>query len=105
MSVLQCSGDEKEKTKHGTCIKVQQVFSNTPAARAGLQADDQIVKIGDAPVRRLCDMLDNTFTARVGQKLNLEIQRAAMLTNLLVEIAERPGSLPSLKSTPAAKNE
>lgn len=105
MSVLQCSGDEKAKTKHGTCIKVQQVFSNTPAARAGIQTDDQILKIGGAPVRRLCDMLDTTFTARVGQKLNLEIQRAAMLTNLLVEIAERPGSLPSLKATPAAKND
>lgn len=105
MSVLQCRGEENEKSKRGTCIKVQQVFSNTPAARAGIQADDRILKIGDAPVRRLCDMLETTFSARVGQKLNLEIQRQAMLTNFLIEVVERPPSMPSIKAAASARKE
>ena len=50
-------------------------------------------------------MLDSTFGARVGQTLELQVQRQALLTNFNVAVVQRPTRLPSAASSPAASND
>lgn len=90
MSVLECRGAEAKEAKQKPCIRVQKVYTNSPAALAGIQEHDVILQVGDRPIRRICDMLDTSFSARVGDKLSIQVQRQASLTNFIVEIVQRP---------------
>jgi len=102
MSVRECKPEEHDAAGVRTCIKVQQVFSNTPAALVGIQANDQIVKLGDATVERLSDMLDTCLSTRVGERINVVVQRQSLLTNFLIEVVQRPSRMPGRTATPAA---
>jgi serine protease Do len=104
MSVRECDTGATNASKCKTAIKVQQVLADTPAARAGIRTDDTIIQLGNTPVERLCDMIDTTFAARVGEKIKVQVQRESLLTNLLIEVVQRPAALSGMKATPASAN-
>lgn len=105
ISILECPREGRAGEGAGNCIKVQHVFSNTPAALVGIQPHDRIVKVGDKPVNHLADMLDVSFAARIGDKLELLVQRQAMLTNFVVEVVEHPQHRRAAKAVPASQAE
>jgi hypothetical protein len=49
-------------------------------------------------------MLDTSFAARVGDKLNIVIQRQTLLTNFLIEVVQRPIGMAGMKTLPASTN-
>ena len=105
LGVLECPLEEAAPDKTARCIKVQQVFSNTPAARVGIQPGDHIVKMAGTPIHHLSDMVNVSFQAHVGDRLELQIRRADVLTNFVVEVVERPSKKRGPKLAPAAQSE
>jgi serine protease Do len=54
---------------------VQQVFSNTPAAQAGFQDHDVLVRISTNHVRDLADVLNTIFYHRSGERVSFTVLR------------------------------
>jgi len=73
-----------------TQIFVQQVISNTPAAAAGFQDRDMIVRIGTNAVTGLADVLDRMFQHHSGDQVNFAVNRAGTEQNITLTIGERP---------------
>ncbi|NQU11983.1 serine protease [bacterium] len=87
-------------------LLVQGVCSNSPAALAGFQPQDQLVQIQRRPVRGLADVMDTVFHHHAGDELEFTVRRDGALHELRVvlgavpslPLAERPA--PSLRLTP-----
>jgi regulator of sigma E protease len=55
-------------------IKIKEVVAGSPAAGAGLQADDSIVAVGGDPIRRI-DQVQQYVARHAGQPIALTVQR------------------------------
>ncbi len=76
-------------------IYVRQVMSNTPAARAGFQDQDQILRVGTNHVHRLADVLDSIFLRRAGDTLDFTVLRRGMEQSVSLTIGARPDPAPT----------
>ena len=56
-------------------VFVQEVFSNTPAAKAGFRVGDMLVRIHTNDVRRLGDVLNSVFYYRCGETTTITVVR------------------------------
>jgi S1-C subfamily serine protease len=75
---------------HRWQIYVREVMSNTPAARAGFQDRDQILRIGTNQVHRLADVLDEIFQRRAGDNLQFTVRRNGAEHTVSLTVAPRP---------------
>jgi serine protease Do len=80
-------------------LKVQGVFPNSPAQKAGLQTGDVIVSMNDKPVFTMADFRSVAVRTHEGDKLRMTIRRAGSNKSFMLDINERP---PSVKP-PAGK--
>jgi len=72
-------------------VLVARVEPDSPAARAGLRADDLIVAFGGAPTPRI-DALHRMLTGdRIGRPAELRVLRGVELLTLAITPAEMPG--------------
>lgn len=71
-------------------VFVQQVFSNTPAATAGFQDRDVLVKIYTNDVRQLADVLNTIFFFRSGDKVTVTVLRAGKEQQVSLEVGSPP---------------
>jgi len=71
-------------------IYVREVMSNTPAARAGFQNQDQIIRLGTNQVQRLADVLDQIFLRRAGDQLEFTVLRNGVEHPVSLTVAARP---------------
>lgn len=71
-------------------VVVVRVSRNTPAARAGIEAEDFIVGINGDPVRSSSDLQRLLRTLRPGQTARVEIVRGARRTTIPVQLGETP---------------
>jgi S1-C subfamily serine protease len=78
----------------GWRVTVQSVLSNTPAAAAGFQAQDVVVKIGTNPIHRAADVLNTMFYRRCGETLSLTLLRDGRTQEVHVAVGKRPARLP-----------
>ena len=72
----------------GGGILVREVRAGTPAEKAGLQAGDVIVKVGDQPVRSLADLRDQLREKSADKSVSLGILRkgAPMSMSIAIEL-------------------
>ncbi len=69
-------------------IEVTAVMPNTPAARAGLRAEDAIVTVDGVPVEAVGDLPRLMVVERIGQPIAVEVVRGGDLTILELVPAE-----------------
>jgi serine protease Do len=71
-------------------VKILSVTPNSPAARAGLQADDVILRFDDYDINSVGD-LDNLMRARQpGNEITLQLRRGSEQVTVTVTLGKRP---------------
>ncbi len=75
-------------------VYVRQVISNTPAAQAGFQDRDLIVRIGTNSVHRLADVLDSVFLHHAGDQLDFTVVRRGKEEPVALTLGGRSDSNP-----------
>ncbi len=71
-------------------VVVRAVIPGSPAASAGLRADDQIVRAGTRSVRNAFDWEAARLSFRVGDRVPLVVRRGGREVTLTVTVADRP---------------
>jgi len=66
------------------------VVPGSPAASAGLRADDEIIRAGNRNVRNSFDWEAARLSFRVGERVPLVVRRGGREVNVTVTIADRP---------------
>ncbi len=79
--------------QHPEGALVASVTANSPAAKAGLQQGDVILKAGDRPIKEVHDLPRIVAASPIGQKLNLTIERDGKETTVAANIAQMPENL------------
>jgi S1-C subfamily serine protease len=69
-------------------IEVTAVMPNTPAARAGLRAEDAIVTVDDVPVEDVGDLQRLMVVERIGHSIPVELVRGGDLMTIELVPAE-----------------
>ena len=85
----------------GHNIKILQLKPNTPAAQSGLLPGDVVLKIGQRNIYRPADVIDASFFSRVGQELDVTVQRDGKPQTFKFIVGERPSTAPVV--APAGK--
>jgi serine protease Do len=91
-------------------VYVQQVYSNTPAAQAGFQDGDILMRICTNEIRRSADVLNTIFYYRCGESAHFMVVRDGKPTDVTLVVGKRPTqntllarpTPPGLVITPAA---
>ncbi|ELS02758.1 trypsin-like serine protease with C-terminal PDZ domain [Xenococcus sp. PCC 7305] len=76
-------------------VLIVKVVPNSPAAKAGLQAGDTILKVGDRDIQNSLQVQDRVENSEIGESLPLEILRNGKLRT----IAVKPGVFPQEESS------
>jgi hypothetical protein len=82
-------GTVPDFTFKGPGVRLTGVTPHSPAAQAGLQAGDIVVKLGDRDVKDLRGLADALRAAKAGQKLKLEYLRDGKRRTAEVELKAR----------------
>ena len=78
----------------GRRLILSQVFPGSPAEAAGLLEGDVLQRIGDYPVSVLDDLRNAMFYTRVGQYVDVVVERDGASRRFSVKIAARPENEP-----------
>jgi S1-C subfamily serine protease len=70
-------------------LRVAEVVSGSPAARAGLRTGDLLITAGGRPVQKAQDLQRLMFGEAIGQPLAITVLRNGALVDVIVEPAER----------------
>lgn len=70
-------------------LRVAEVVSGGPAARAGLRAGDLLISAGGRPVQKAQDLQRLMFGDAIGQPLPITVLRNGALVDVIVEPSER----------------
>lgn len=83
--------DEKELVDNTLGVYVAEVVDGGPADEAGMQVDDIIVGIGDAPVTQFEDLISYLFNeANPDSEITLDVLRDGDTVTVDVKLGERP---------------
>jgi membrane-associated protease RseP (regulator of RpoE activity) len=74
----------------GAGLLVASVMSKSPAAEAGIQTHDILLKAGDKPLAKVTDLLDAVRDAKEKQPLAVELLRKGKKETVKVQPAQRP---------------
>lgn len=69
---------------------VKQIIDRSPAAKAGMQLMDVIVKIGDKDVETPEDVINTVRSAKIGQRFEIRVLRNSSLVKMMVTTEEKP---------------
>lgn len=81
-------------------VFVEQVSSNTPAAKAGFQAQDVLIRIGTNEIHRAADILNTMFHRRCGDRVNMTVVRMGTTQEVVLVIGQRPPEETELATRP-----
>jgi serine protease Do len=74
-------------------VLVIQVEPDSPAAKAGIEARDIILRLGKREIKQQDDVAEIIRNSKVGEKLPVVVRRGGKQVELTVTIGERPTSL------------
>jgi serine protease Do len=84
---------ETKPAESGSLVLVRDVDKESPAAMCGLNAGDQIVRIGDVKIERPIDLERALLGRSAGDEIELVVERQQQSTCLKLKLAELPGHL------------
>ncbi len=87
--------------EEGRRLVLSQVLENSPAQSVGLMEGDVLRQIGDYPITVLDDLRNAMFYTRVGQYVNVVVQRGTESRRFNVKMAARPENEPMQIIEPA----
>ena len=76
-------------------LRIVGIEAGTPAARAGLQPNDEFVRVGDLRPQTFDEVAEHISTFRPGTVLRVEVRRGADVRDFTVRLGVRPAELPS----------
>jgi len=71
-------------------LRIEEVYENTPAARAGLQPGDVILEADGQRINTLRDLLRVILNRGIGERLQLRVQRGRRITELSLKTERMP---------------
>lgn len=74
-------------------LRVAGVEPNTPAAKAGLEAGDELVRVGHLRPRAFAEVAEHIRSFRPGSTLRVEVRRGSEEKAFTVRLAARPDDL------------
>ncbi len=78
-----------------TGVYIEDVFDPSPAALAGVQVGDVLVRMNGNQMLSVADFQKWLYLVGIGQPLTLELDRGGDLVEVTVTIEERPSSIPT----------
>ena len=81
---------DRSRPERGAPVFVDRLYKGTPAERSGLKAGDEVISIGNRPVREPSDVLDSAFFASVGEKIPVKVRRNGKEETFTITVASRP---------------
>ena len=84
---------------------IVQVFEDTPAADAGLQAGDIVKRINGKPVKSASGLRNKVGLMRAGDTINLDVMRDGKTRNYEIELVEKDEIAAAPGGEQAAQNE
>ncbi len=91
----------KMKTPHGALVS--KVLPDSPAAKAGIEAGDVIMRFGGKDIATSSDLPPMVGTTRVGQKIELEVIRDGSKRAMFITIGQLPEDQQEAAVEPAPK--
>ncbi|MEY5063173.1 MAG: hypothetical protein RLZZ112_1137 [Verrucomicrobiota bacterium] len=83
---------DRSRPERAAPVFVDRLYKGTPAEKSGLRAGDEVISIGDRPVREPSDVLDSAFFASVGEKIPVKVRRNGKEQTFTITVATRPES-------------
>jgi serine protease Do len=83
---------DRSRPERGAPVFVDRLYKGTPAEKSGLKAGDEVISIGERPVREPSDVLDSAFFANVGEKVPVRVRRNGKEQIFTITVAARPES-------------
>ena len=83
---------DRSRPERGAPVFVDRLYKGTPAEKSGLKAGDEVLTIGERPVREPSDVLDSAFFASVGEKVPVKVRRNGKEQTFTITVASRPDS-------------
>ena len=83
---------DRSRPERGAPVFVDRLYKGTPAEKSGLKAGDEVLTIGERPVREPSDVLDSAFFASVGEKVPVKVRRNGKEQTFTITVAARPDS-------------
>lgn len=84
--------EERVDRQIGRHIVINSVPAGTPAFEAGIKDGDHLVQMGDIAIRRVDDVRNANFFQRIGDYVNVKVQRDGEMLEFPVKMVERPAS-------------
>jgi serine protease Do len=84
------ASDQKRVGKRG--VMIADVQAQSPAEAVGLKAGDELVRIGDLPVRSALDVERGMIDAQPGRPVNVTVRRGSAETTLALDVRPLGGS-------------
>lgn len=78
------------QVRHGVGVRVEDVTPNSPAARAGLQPEDVVQRIGECPIRCADDIYSVVERYRPGAKVDATVLRDGDTLNVQLTLCAPP---------------
>jgi serine protease Do len=72
----------------GNVVKISSVVKNSPAAKAGLHDNDQLLKIGNKSIKSTMDVMGAVRDLKPEQKVKVEVNRNGVNRSLLVVMGD-----------------
>jgi serine protease Do len=88
----------------GRKIVLSEVFEDSPAAQAGLMEGDVLKQIGEYPIQTLDTLRNAMFYTRVGQYVDVRVEREDEERRFSVQVGARPEDEPMQIYDPAETN-
>ncbi len=79
-------------------VRVKQVLEETPAARAGLQAADEVLTIDGNAVKLPQDLISKVQEKGVGEKVTLVLDRAGKSVTITLALEAKPDEVAFMRS-------
>ena len=86
-------------------VKVTQVEDGSPAQTAGIQVGDVVVRLGDYAINDFSDVPNAMFFIRVGEYVDIEVERESEKITFNVPTIRRPDEEPFIKIEPMTPEE
>jgi serine protease Do len=95
---------DRSRPERGAPVFVDRLYKGTPAEKSGLKAGDEVISIGDRPVREPSDILDAAFFSEVGGKVPVKVKRDGKEQIFTITVSARPDSSRIVEPAPLFPN-